>query len=73
MHDNINWSPVTSSFTPDNAGMALCRKDTVTKASSCMASYSAELVAGLVLQGLGIEQPAQTAKVIPIAQERAAA
>lgn len=56
-----------------NAGMALCRKDTVTKASSCMASYSAELVAGLVLQGLGIEQPAQTAKVIPIAQERAAA
>jgi len=39
-----------------NAGAALCAKDTTTGASACMASYSAEQVADLVLQALGIEQ-----------------
>ena len=35
-----------------NAAAALCARDTVTKASACMASYSAETVADLVKQAL---------------------
>jgi len=38
-----------------NAGAALCSKDTVTGASACMASYSAEAVADLVLRALDLE------------------
>jgi hypothetical protein len=39
VHDNINWSPETSSFTPDNAGMALFRVD-ATRAAAPKASAS---------------------------------
>ena len=39
-----------------NHGAALCGKDKVTGAAACMASYSADQVAELVLQSLGIEQ-----------------
>ena len=41
-----------------NAGAVMCSKDTVTGAAACMASYSAEDVAALVLQSLGIEERA---------------
>ena len=41
-----------------NAGAVLCAKDTTTGAAACMASYSAEYVADLVLRALGIEQKA---------------
>ena len=39
-----------------NHGAVMCGKDKTTGAAACMASYSAEQVAGLVLQSLGIEQ-----------------
>ena len=35
-----------------NAGAALCTRDTVTGASACMAHYSAEMVAELILRAL---------------------
>ena len=41
-----------------NAGAVMCSKDTTTGAAACMASYSAEDVAALVLQSLGIEERA---------------
>ena len=39
-----------------NAAAVLCSKDTNTGAAACMASYSAEQVAALVLQSIGIEE-----------------
>ena len=39
-----------------NHGAVFCAKDTVTGASACMASYSAEFVADLVLKSLSIKQ-----------------
>lgn len=45
-----------------NAAAKLCARDTVTKASACMASYSAETVADLVKQALSaIEERKQAA------------
>lgn len=41
-----------------NHAAVLCGKDKTTGAAACMASYSADYVAGLVLQSLGIEQRA---------------
>jgi ADP-heptose:LPS heptosyltransferase len=38
-----------------NEGMALCKKDTTANASACMASYSAETVADLVLRALHMD------------------
>ena len=38
-----------------NVHMALCAKDTSTGGSACMAQYSADMVAGLVLQALNIK------------------
>lgn len=61
-----------------NAAATLCAKDTVTGAAACMAHYSAELVADLVLRSLGLAGvPSKPeAKVIPIKtapQQQAAA
>lgn len=39
-----------------NHGMAMCSKDTVTGGAACMASYSAEFVADLVLRALRVEE-----------------
>ena len=41
-----------------NARAVLCGRDTVTGASACMASYSAEAVAGLVLGALDLDKKA---------------
>ena len=41
-----------------NSGMAMCSKDLNTRASACMASYSAEYVADLVRKALGIAEKA---------------
>jgi len=41
-----------------NAAAVMCARDTITGAAACMASYSAEDVAALVLQSLGIEERA---------------
>lgn len=54
-----------------NAAAVMCGKDKLTGAAACMAYYSADLVAGLVLKALAIPQvcgKAQGAKIIPIAE-----
>ena len=41
-----------------NAAAVMCGRDTVTGAAACMASYSADYVAGLVFKALGLDHKA---------------
>lgn len=51
-----------------NAGMALCSKDTNTRAAACMASYSAEVVAEFVLHALGRKPSKWVIDIAPVVE-----